>query len=147
MLILGTRNTAIQDLAVGDFINFGEVYRRYDKRGACGNRAFELNGTSILLQHQGIYHITAVITFTAGATGDVTFQLLENGVATSGALVTESVGTADTEVRSISFPYLVLVDKACVCGVFGVVAKSLSLVNTGVPATITNVSIAITKVC
>ena len=78
MLLLGTRNSTDQELAVDALVNLGEVYRRFDKKGQCGCRAFEFNGSSILLQQAGIYHLTAVIEFTAPAVGDVTFQLAES---------------------------------------------------------------------
>ena len=111
MLLLGTKNIASQALAVDSPINFGNVYRRFDKRGSCGLRAFELNGTSINLQHQGMYHITAVITFTAPAAGDVSYQLFENGIAVPGAIVTSTVTTATTEINTVTLDYYILVDK------------------------------------
>lgn len=147
MLLLGIKNTSSQEVITDGLVNLGNVYRRYCKKDNCGAKTFDFAGDSVTLNQAGIYQVIVSATFTETEAGDVTLQLFENGEAITGALATETITTADTEVRSISFPYLVLVDKACVCGVFGVVAKSLSLVNTGVPATITNVSIAITKVC
>lgn len=145
MLILGTRNTATQALAVGDSINFGEVYRRYDKRGSCGCRTFELNGTSIALQSSGIYHVTAVITFTAPAAGDVTFQLNNNGVAIPGAVTTETVTTATTEINTTTLDFYVLTDRNYILNTLSTLT-SISITNTGVASTVTNVVVNIDKV-
>ena len=93
MLLLGTINTTTQVLTTDDLINFGQVYRRYDKKNECGYRAFELGSNSITLQHSGIYHLTATITFTAPTAGDVIFQLTQNGVALNGATATETITT------------------------------------------------------
>ena len=97
MLLLGTRNAATQDLVVGSVLNLGEVYRKYCKKNNCGVKAFEFNSTSVALQHSGIYHITATMTFTAPVAGVVTFQLTENGVAIPSALASETITTATTD--------------------------------------------------
>lgn len=145
MILLGTRNTTTQDLGVGDLINFGEVYRRYDKRGNCGCRAFEVNGTSIALQQSGIYHLTAVITFTAPAAGDVEFQLAENGFLIPGAITTETVTTATTESNTTVIDFYILVDSSFVLNAVNTL-KSISIANTGVASTVTNVVVNIDKV-
>ncbi len=79
-LLLGTRNIADQAVAVGGIINLGNIYRKYCKKNANGVKAFDFNGTSISLQQSGIYHVTATIVVTSSAAGNVTIQLLENGV-------------------------------------------------------------------
>ena len=145
MLLLGTKNFASQALAVDAPINFGNVYRRFDKKGACGLRAFELNGTAINLQHQGIYHITAVITFTAPAAGDVSFQLFENSTAVTGAVVTSTVTTATTETNTVTLDYYILVDRDFILNTSST-SKVISIVNTGVASTVTNVVVNIDKV-
>ena len=145
MLLLGTINSVDQDLPVDGLINFGTVYRRYDKKRDCGNRAFEVNGTSILLQHSGIYHVTAVITFTAPAAGDVTFQLAENGFAIPNAAVTETVTTADTQSITTTLDFYVLVDSNCILNSVNTL-KNISIINTGVASTVTNVVVNIDKV-
>lgn len=145
MLILGTKNTTIQDLAIDELLDFGTVYRRYDKKGQCGCRAFEVNGTAVTLQQPGIYHLTAIITFTAPAAGDVTFQLFENGFAIPGALVTETVATATTEVHTVALDYQVLVDSNCVLNSVSAL-KNITISNTGVASTVSNVVVNIDKV-
>ena len=130
MLLLGTINTTDQAVAVDGTVNFGSVYRRYDKKGKCGCRVFELNGSSILLQSQGIYHLTAVI-----ETGtDTTFQLFENNVANPNAITTTGV-----------LDVYILVDSNCVLNAINSL-KSISIVNTETATTVTNIVVNIEKV-
>lgn len=130
MLLLGTINTTDQAVAVDGLVNFGSVYRRYDKKGKCGCRTFEVNGTSILLQSQGIYHLTAVIETEA----DTTFQLFENNVANPNAITTTGV-----------LDVYILVDSSCVLNAVSSL-KSISIVNTQTATTVTNVVVNIDKV-
>lgn len=146
MLLLGTRNAATQDLVVGSVLNLGEVYRKYCKKNSCGTKAFDFNGTSILLQHSGIYHITATMTFTAPVAGVVTFQLTENGVAITSALASETITTATTEVRSTTIDFYVLVDSGCVLGTPTTLIKNVAIANIGVASTVTNVVFNVEKV-
>ena len=144
MLLLGTINTTTQVLTTDDLINFGQVYRRYDKKNECGYRAFELGSNSITLQHSGIYHLTATITFTAPTAGDVIFQLTQNGVALNGATATETITTADTEIKTTTLDYYVLVNKECVLNQVNTI-DNIAITLTGVDATIENVIVNITK--
>ena len=146
MLLLGTRNTSTQDLAVGDTLDLGLVYRKYCKKNNCGVKAFDFNGDAITLQHSGIYHITATITFTAPVAGDVTFQLVDNATPIIGAIATETITTATTEVRTTTIDYYVLVDSTCILNKPTVVAENISITNTGVASTVTNVIVNVEKV-
>ena len=130
MLIFGTINPTDQAVAVDGLVNLGSVYRRYDKKGRCGCRTFELNGSSILLQSQGIYHLTAVIE--SGTT--TTYQLFENGVANPNAITTTGV-----------LDVYILVDSNCVLNSVSSL-KSITIVNTETATTITNVVVNIDKV-
>lgn len=130
MLLLGTINTTDQAVAVDGTVNFGSVYRRYDKKGKCGCRTFELNGSSILLQSQGIYHLTAVIETEA----DTTFQLFENNIANPNAITTTGV-----------LDVYILVDSNCVLNAINSL-KSISIVNTETATTVTNIVVNIEKV-
>lgn len=49
----------------------------------------------------GYYEINATITFTAAEAGDVTITAFQNGEAIPGITATETITTADTEVRTI----------------------------------------------
>lgn len=146
MYLLGTRNTAPQDLAIGGILDLGAVYRKYCKKNSCGIKVFDFSANSISLQHQGIYHVTATITFTAPAAGVVTFQLTENGIAIPGALASETITTATTEVRTTTIDFYVLVDSGCLLGNPTTLAKNISFVNTGVASTVTNVVVNVDKV-
>lgn len=147
MLLLGTRNATSQVVASGGLVNFGEVYRRYCKKNGYPFGAFNFSGSSIALQHSGIYKVTVSATFTSPVAGDVTLQLFENGVAIPSALATETITTADTETRSVSFDIYVLVDKDCILGTNTISVETLSLVNTSDGAvTITNVVVDVLKV-
>lgn len=144
MLLLGTINTSTQVLTTDDLINFGQVYRRYDKKNNCGYRAFEVISDSITLQHSGIYHLTATITFTAPVAGDVIFQLTQNGIALTGATATETITTADTEIKTTTLDYYILVNKDFVLNQVNTI-DTLAIALTGVDATIENVIVNITK--
>ena len=146
MLLLGTKNIATQDVVANETINLGSVYRRYCKKNSCGLKTFEFNSTSVALQHNGIYHITATLTFTAPVAGDVVFQLFENGVAIPGATATETITTATTEIKTTTLDYYVLVDSAVVLGNASTLIKNISVVNTGVDSTISNVVFNVEKV-
>lgn len=145
MLLLGTRNTATQTLAEGDLLDFGTIYRRYDKKGSCGYRAFESNGDAISLQHQGIYHLTALITFTGDVAGDAIFQLNENGIAIPGATATETITTATTEITTAIIDFYILVDSNCILNAVNTL-KNITITNEGIATTITDFVVNIDKV-
>ena len=147
MLLLGTRNSASQLVASDGLVNLGEVYRRYCRKNNCGINTFNFSGSTIALQHSGIYKVTVSATFTSPVAGDITLQLFENGVAIPSALATETITTADTEVRSVAFDIYVLVDKDCVLGTTATSIQNISLVNTSASAVnITNVVVDVLKV-
>lgn len=145
MLLLGTRNITTQDVLVNGNVNLGSVYRRYCKR-INGTRTFDFIGEDVILQQNGIYHITVTAIVSAPAAGNVTLALFENGVAAPSAFATETITTADTELRTLVIDYFALVDTTCVLGCNSTIAKELSLVNTGVEATYTSVTMNIEKV-
>ena len=146
MLLLGTRNIATQDAVANSSINLGSVYRRFCKKNSCGVKTFEFNSTSVSLQQAGIYHITSTITFSAPVAGNVVFQLFENGVAIPGAIATETITTATTEIKTTTLDFYVLVDDSCVLGNVSTLIKNISVVNTGVDSTISNIVLNVEKV-
>lgn len=145
MYLLGTKNTSTQALTTGASVNLGEVYRKYCRKNSCGIKAFDFGSTYVALQHKGIYHITATITFTAPVAGLVVFQLNENSIAIPGALANETITTATTEVKTTVIDFYVLVDSTCVLGTESVQPKNISITATGVAATISNVVLNIEK--
>lgn len=145
MLLLGVKNTTLQDVIVDGLINIGSSYRRYCKKNKCGVHAFARTANDISLQHSGIYHVTATFIASAPAAGDVTVQLLVNGETVEGALATETITTATTEFRTMVIDYYLLVDRDCILGNEITVAQTISFQNTGVAATFTNVVVNVSK--
>lgn len=145
-LILGLKNTTSQTVLTNGLINLGSAYRKYCKRTAQCLPTFVSSGTSVTLNGTGIYHITATLTGSGTAAGNLTAQLFENGVAIPGALATSTITTANTEIRSLTIDYYIKVDSECVLGNWAVSPKTLTLVNTGVGATYTSVVFNVEKV-
>jgi len=94
----------------------------------------QLGSDSIILERTGYYKVTATATFNAPAAGDVTINLTKDGVAVPGITATETITTADTEVRSIAVSGIVRVN--CGSG-----AAVLQLVNAGVAINTSNISL------
>lgn len=147
MLLLGTKNVGTQTVLADGQINIGNVYRRFCKANKCGVPAFTATSNGITLNHEGIYHITAVLVGTGETAGDVTVQLLENGEVITGAVSTQTITTATTEFRTFVIDYYIKVDKDCVLGYSTTTAKSISLVNASedIDATFTSVVVNVTK--
>lgn len=91
---------------------------------------------SVVLGAPGYYHVTVSATFTAPVAGDVTFELRQDNLPVSGGTATQTITTAETEVRSISFESIIRVP-CCAAPV------TLSVVNTGVAITTSNISLAV----
>ena len=147
MLLIGLKNTGEQTVLATGQINIGNVYRKFCKANRCGVPAFTATSNGVTLQHEGIYHITAVLVGTGETAGDVTVSLFENGEAITGAVSTQTITTATTEFRTFVIDYYVKVDKDCVLGFNTTDAKTISLVNTSdaIDATFTSVVLNVTK--
>lgn len=144
-LLLGTRNFATQEVLTNGLIQLGNVYRRYCRK-INGIRTFEFDNTDIVLQQSGMYHITVTAVASGAEAGTLAIQLYENGFAVPGVFSNETITTPDTELRTLTLDYFVLVDSACVLGNNSTVAKAMSVVNTGVEATFTSIVVNIEKV-
>jgi len=144
-LLLGTRNFASQNVVTNGIVQLGNVYRRYCKK-INGTRTFEFDNSDIILQQSGIYHITVTAVGSGSEAGTLAIQLYENGIAVPGAFSNETITTPDTELRTLTIDYFVLVDSACVLGCSSTLAKAISVVNTGVEATYTSVVVNVEKV-
>ena len=144
MLLLGAKNTTSQTVLTNDIVNLGAVYRKYCKKN-CETNTFTFNSTSVSLNQKGVYHLTLNANVSGSAAGNVTLQLFENGVAVPGAIATQTITTATTEVRNITIDYYFLVD-SCVLGIPTNFVKNISVVNTGVGSIISNVLLNIDKV-
>ena len=147
MLLIGLKNIGEQTVLATGQVNIGNVYRRFCKANRCGVPAFTATSNGVTLNHEGIYHITAVLVGTGETAGDVTVSLLENGELVTGAVSTQTITTATTEFRTFVIDYYVKVDKDCVLGYPTTDAKTISLVNTSdaIDATFTSVVLNVTK--
>lgn len=145
MFLLGTRNVTTQDVVTNGNVQLGSVYRKYCKR-INGNRTFDFIGEDVILQQNGIYHITITAIVSGSEAGNVTLALYENGVPAPSAFATETITTPDTELRTLTIDYYTLVDNTTVLGCTSTIFKEISLVNTGIEASYTNVVMNIDKV-
>ena len=99
-------------------------------------QSVQQSNDSIVLGASGYYHVSVNATFTAPVAGDVTFELRQDNLPVSGGTATETITTATTENRSISFEAIVRVP--CYAA-----PVTLSVVNTGVAITTSNISVSV----
>ena len=145
MYILGTQTTAAQTVLEGGEIAVGNSYRKYCRKNSCGTPVFSLTNTGITLNWDGVYHVSAVFVGTGSEAGNIAVQMFENGVAIPAAVSTQTVTTPETEIRTLTIDYFVLVDNTCVLGNNTTVAKTLTFENVGVGASFSSVVINIEK--
>ena len=102
------------------------------------------NGQTFQLNKPGYYYVTFNADGAATtAVGDIVVVLQNNGVAVPGAIATFTTTVAD-DATNLAFSTIIRVPPSC-CAVDN--TANLTLVNTGVEATYTNVNINITKLC
>ena len=99
--------------------------------------------TSFTLTKPGYYYITFNTTFTTEATGNVTVELRNGGVAVPGATGTETIATVGNEA-SIAFNTIVKVLPSC-CAIDN--TATLTFVVDGVAVDATTAAVQITKLC
>ena len=119
-------NNASSDVLENGIIPLSVIARR---RG----RLIQDGSNSIVLNASGYYKVNATITFTAPVAGDVSIELRSNGVPVQGISGSETITTADTEIRTISLSGIVRT--------FYNQVATLTLVNTGVAIETSNVAI------
>lgn len=99
-------------------------------------RILKNNSDSIILGAPGYYAVTVNVTFTAPVAGDVTINVQKSSINIPGLTATETVGTAETEVHTLT-----------ISGIIRTMpfegASVLSIVNSGVAIDTTNITIAI----
>ena len=100
------------------------------RRGKC----IQNDSNSIILNAPGYYKVNATITLSAGAAGNVSVALQKNGVTVPGMTGATTITTANTENRQVVISGIVRVN--CYEG-----AAALTLINTGIAITTSNVSI------
>lgn len=103
-------------------------------------RDVNLSGNSIAITDTGsnYYLVTVTATFTAPVAGTISLDLQQNGVAVTGATASTTITTATTEVRSLSFSAIVRTFNGCTI-------DSLTVVNSGLAATFSNIAVAVEK--
>lgn len=117
-------------VAVDGVIPLGSLIRRYGCDVA-------LNGNAVNITGAGYYDVDASVTVTPAAAGTVTITLYKDGVAVPGATASETAaanGTVD-----LSIPALVR-QVCCAAG------SALTLVLTGVAATVDNVALRVQRI-
>lgn len=144
--LIGIQDIASQTVLTDSVIAIGDVYRRYCKRNSCGTRVFDNTSSGVTLQWSGVYRVTATLVGTGTEAGDVTVQLFSNGVAVPGAISTHTITTPETEFRTFVIDKFILVNNSEVLGYNTTLPQTLTLENTGVGATFTNVVLDIVKV-
>ena len=144
--LIGLQDTATQTVLADGLIQIGDVYRRYCRKNSCGVKVYDNTSTGVTLNWSGVYKVTATLVGTGTEAGDVTVQLFLNGQPVLGAISTETITTADTEFRTFVIDRFILVDNSNILGCNTTVAQTLTLENTGVGATFTNVVLDIVKV-
>ena len=97
-------------------------------------RCIQSDNDSIILNAPGSYHVTATVTYTAPAAGNINISVLKNGVAVPGLTGGSTITTANTQVQQITINGIVRVG----CGEGAAV---LTLVNNGLAINTSNVSV------
>lgn len=100
------------------------------RRGKC----IQNDSNSIILNAPGYYKVNVTVTLSAGAAGIASIALQKNGITIPGMTGATTITTATTENRQVVINGIVRVN--CYEG-----AAALTLVNTGIAITTSNVSI------
>ena len=100
------------------------------RRGKC----IQNDSNSIVLNAPGYYKVNVTVTLSAGAAGIASIALQKNGITIPGMTGATTITTATTENRQVVINGIVRVN--CYEG-----AAALTLVNTGIAITTSNVSI------
>ena len=130
--LIQTVNQSPQTVALNGIISPGSVQRRF----GCDCR---LSGNGIEVEGIGYYTVTASITATPTAIGNVTVVMNENGSAHPGAIATGSVATVG---NSANLTIVATVRKGCCCDTG---ASNLTFVLTEGAGVIDNISIRVEK--
>lgn len=135
--MISSYNNTSQDVAINGLLTFTT------DRILTGCTATR-NGQTFQLNKPGYYYVTFNADGAATtAVGDIVVVLQNNGIAVPGAIATFTTTVAD-DATNLAFSTIIRVPPSC-CAVDN--TANLTLVNTGVAATFTNVNINITKLC
>lgn len=125
-------NTVPQTLAVNGIVAL--------PTGSSTGKSITLANNAININNGGLYKIIVNANGVSG-TGAVTLQLRNNNVNITGALGTATLAAADN--TALGFSYILNIPN-CPCGV--TTPTSLTVVNTGVSATVTNITVTVEKI-
>lgn len=145
MQLIGIKNTSTQTVLADGIVNVGSVYRRAEV-SPCKTPTFLATANGVTLNRSGIYHLTATFVASAPAAGVVSVQMLLNGAVVDGAIASETITTATTELRTLVIDYYILVDKDLVLDTISTVAQTVTFENVGDDATFDSVVVNIDKV-
>lgn len=135
--MLSSYNNTTQDVVINGLLTFAT------DRILTGCTATR-NGQTFQLNKPGYYYVTFNADGAATtAVGDIVVTLQNNGVIVPGAIATFTT-TVVGDTTNLAFSTIIRVPPSC-CAVDN--TANLTLVNTGVAATFTNVNINITKLC
>ena len=135
--MISSYNNSSQEVAINGLLTFST------DRILTGCTATR-NGQTFQLNKPGYYYVTFNADGAATtAVGDIVVVLQNNGVAVPGAIATFTTTVAD-DATNLAFSTIIRVPPSC-CAVDN--TANLTLVNTGVATTFTNVNINITKLC
>ena len=135
--MLSSYNNTTQEVAINGLLTFTT------DRILTGCTATR-NGQTFQLNKPGYYYVTFNADGAATTeVGDIIVVLQNNGIAVPGAIATFTTTVAD-DATNLAFSTIIRVPPSC-CAVDN--TANLTLVNTGVAATFTNVNINITKLC
>ena len=134
--MLSSYNITSQAVATGDLLTFTT------DRILTGCTATR-DGQTFQLNKPGYYYVTFNAVATATEVGEITVALENNGIAGVGATASMTAGAVD-DLVNLAFTTIIKVPPSC-CAVDNV--GKLTVVNTGVGVTYTNVNLNITKLC
>lgn len=125
-------NTTSASVVANGTLPISTIVRRY---GCAAN----LSGNSISLSEAGYYLVNISATFTAPSAGVVTIALQDDGTNVTGATASTTITTASTEARTLNLTAIVRV----FCNS---APDALTIINTGVAATFSNIAIDVVKI-
>lgn len=138
LLNIELANATVTSAATNDIVNLGNIVRKHCC--LCNNvPTFSYNNlNAISLNQPGYYLVTVNATFTGDA-GNATLTLNSNGINIPYAGASETITTANTEYRSISFTTAVRVlPNAPII---------LTVKNNGVTLSVNTINVDIVKIC
>ena len=132
--LIDVATTTSTSVLANGVIPFSTIVRR---RG----REIGQAGSAVAISDCGsnFYLVNVTATFTAPVAGDVTLTLQQNGSAVIGGTASTTITTATTETRSLSFSAIVRTYNS------QSIVDVLTLVNSGVAITLSNVAMSVIK--